>query len=402
MAGYAARTGPSTGTLDELTIGALVLEYDQGRLVLIAVDISAVDTSLVAEIATAAGLDDTELIICASHTHSGPAGIITRMHPGDADRLLPALRADFVRRCVQAIERARERAEPVELVFGQAETSGLAANRNGLDGCFDPHVSVLATRNQAGALTAVLVHFACHPTILSAANREVSADYPGVLRLALEADLAKEGPAPIVLFANGAAGDISTRFTRQSQDRAEVERVGRGVATAALAALAVARPAGSGIGCAAESVRLTPRSLDASDQPTVDMPVSNAPDSIAERRKAETQAQGAMLLEWLTNAGGDAIQSRFDLRGWRLGDIDLIAVPGELFASLGARIVTHSATSTLVLGYANGYVGYLVDDAAHAGSTYEALASPFTPSAGETVVQTASSVLEKLAFIDAD
>ena len=42
MAGYAARTGPSTGTLDELTIGALALEYDRNRLVLIAADLAAV------------------------------------------------------------------------------------------------------------------------------------------------------------------------------------------------------------------------------------------------------------------------------------------------------------------------------------------------------------------------
>ncbi|HET9662189.1 MAG TPA: neutral/alkaline non-lysosomal ceramidase N-terminal domain-containing protein, partial [Thermomicrobiales bacterium] len=384
MAGYAARTGPSTGTLDGLTIGALALENGGDRLLLVAADLAAVDRSLVDEIAVAARLNRSELVVCASHTHSGPAGVITRMHPGDVDRLNPILRAGFIQRCVQAIELARERANPVELVFGQVETRGLAANRNGLDGPFDPRVSVLAARDVSGQIGALLVQFACHPTILSAANRLISAEFPGAMRAAAEAALSQHGEPPVVLFANGAAGDVSTRYTRASQDQAEVERVGHGLATAALEALAVAEPVGPGIGFAAETVTLAPRSLD-------ELPRSNASqrnpggDSVAERRKAETRAQGAMLLDRLAKSGPDAIQRTFEIPAWRLGNLGLVAVPGELFASLGKLIVRSVPGPVLVLGYANGYVGYLVDDAAHAAGTYEALASPFASGAGDVV-----------------
>jgi hypothetical protein len=389
MAGYAARTGPSTGTLDELTIGALVLTSGTDRLVLVAADLAAVDRSLVDEIAAAAGLARSELVICASHTHSGPAGVITRMHPGDVDRLDVSLRAEFVRRCVQAIEQAKERAEPVELLFGQMETEGLAANRNGLDGPFDPCVSVLAARDATGQLTAMLVHFACHPTILSAANRLVSAEFPGALRRSLEGALSAQ-ELPVVLFANGAAGDVSTRYTRATQNETEVERVGQGLAAAAIEALAIAQPVGAGIGFASETVTLTPRSLD-------DLPHSLEQgadgDSVAERRKAETRAQGAILLDRLAKSGPDVIQHTFELPAWRLGELGLVAVPGELFASLGRQIVDSGTGPALVLGYANGYVGYLVDDTAHETGTYEALASPFARGAGETVVTAATSAL---------
>ena len=118
--------------------------------------------------------------------------------------------------------------------------------------------------------------------------------------------------------------------------------------------------------------------------------------SVAERRKAETRAQGAMLLDRLAKSGPDAIQHTFELPAWRLGNLGLVAVPGELFAALGARIVSSVPGPALVLGYANGYVGYLVDDAAHAAGTYEALASPFAPGVGEAVAQVASVSLVRV------
>jgi hypothetical protein len=393
MAGYAARTGASTGTLDGLTIGALTLEYGPNRLVLVAVDLAAVDRSLVDEVAAAAGLERSELVICASHTHSGPAGIISRMHPGDIDQLNPVLRADFIQRCVRAIDTARNGAEPVELLFGQVETHGLAANRNGLDGPSDSRASALAARTASGQVTAMLMQFACHPTILSAANRLVSAEFPGAMRAAVETALSEVGTPPVVLFANGAAGDVSTRFTRTSQDQTEVERVGRGLASAALEALAVAEPVGPGIGFASETVTLTPRSLDDLPQSSTALTTTDSADSVAEQRKAETRAQGAMLLDRLAKSGPDAIQRTFEIPAWRLGNLALVAIPGELFASLGDRIVRSVPGPALVLGYANGYVGYLVDDAAHAAGTYEALASPFAPGAGDVVADAATTAL---------
>jgi hypothetical protein len=394
MAGYAARTGPSTGTLDELTIGALSLQAGEQRFVLVAADLAAVDASLVDEVAAAAGLDRNELLFCASHTHSGPAGVIVRMHPSDGNGLIPALREAFVQAARTAIEAARERSEPVELVFGQAETSGLAANRNAPDGPFDTRVSVLGTRNQQGQLTAVLVHFACHPTILSAENRLVSADYPGAMRRAAETMLAGGDVAPVVLFANGAAGDISTRFTRASQDYAEVERVGRGLAEAAIGSLRMARPVEPEIAAVRGSVTLEPRTLE--HVLDMEQEAQDAGLSDAERRRAETRAQGAMLLDRLAKAGPDAIQRTFELPAWRLGDVQLVAIPGEFFASLGARIVESVPGPAMVLSYANGYVGYLVDDAAEAAGTYEALASPFAPGSGSRVAEMAIAVVAQL------
>jgi hypothetical protein len=387
MAGYAARIGPSEGTHDELTIGALVIERDGRRLVILAADIAGIDTALVDEISSAADIERSELLLCASHTHSGPIGVTARLHPADDDRSNPALRAEFVAVSAAMIAEAVRQIEPAELLFGSIEARELAANRNAANGPFDPTLSVLAARRGDRELFAVLVHFACHPTVLSAENRLISADFVGPLRHAY----GQLFPSATMLYGNGAAGDVSTRFVRRGQDFEEAERIGAGLALASMKALASARPLDGPIAYGRQTVPLPPRLLEQISGET-----QPAGDSAAERRKRETKAQGAALLRKLIAAGEGAVPATLDLEVWALGELALISVPGELFASLGARIVRAARGLALVVGYANGYVGYLADADAHEQGTYEALASPFAADAGEGVVEAAISLIDRV------
>ena len=66
---------------------------------------------------------------------------------------------------------------------------------------------------------AIFYSFPCHPTVLSAGNLLVSADFAGQIEKHLHGDF--------TVFANGAAGDISTRFTRQESSFEECERMGK-------------------------------------------------------------------------------------------------------------------------------------------------------------------------------
>lgn len=398
LAGYVARTGSCIGVCDELTVGALVLGNDDRRIAIVSADIAAVDEELVGDVAAMAGLDRAELVVCASHTHSGPAGVVPRLHPADADRGEPALRAAFVAACTATLADARRRLEPVELLVGATDTAGLASNRNDADGPYDRRLSILATRALSGDLRSVLVHFACHPTILGADSRLVSADFPGALRRALRALPHARARSAEILYLNGAAGDISTRYSRRGQDMAEVERVGAGLATAAAAALLDAQPVEGPIRYGRERVELTPRPLGREARvPRATHHLLGREPVAAERRQVETRAQGAALLERLREIGTGPIRATFDVEAWALGDVALVSVPGELFASLGASIVaTSTSTSpTLVLGYANGYVGYLPDRAAYANGTYEALASPFGADAGERVARVSCDLVRR-------
>jgi neutral ceramidase len=388
MAGYLARTGPATGTIDPLTISALALTAGERELVIVAADVVGVDSGLVETIAGRVPIERDDLLVPASHTHSGPAGIVARLNPANPDQLNPELRERFVEVVVATIQEARGRRQIVTVAMGRAPIAGLSANRNDPQGPFNPTLTAIAVRRPDDAPIAIAVHWACHPTILGAESRLVSAEFPGALRRELVRQLGE--PDLPVLYLNGAAGDVSTRFTRTGQTLDEVERVGRGLAVGAIEALAATKRLEPSLNRAATMVELPRPSkreiaamLDGARQALEENGVSDA----ASRRIAETRAQGAQLLTEMTRSGVLSTAAAIRLEGWKIGDLPLIAVPGELFASLGERIANVTEPPAVVVGYANGYVGYLADRAAYASGTYEALASPYAAGAGELVME---------------
>ncbi len=77
MAGYASRTSPSEGTLHDLWAKALLLEDASGnRSLLITMDILGVPKDFSDEVRKwiniKYGLDNAQIILSSSHTHSGP------------------------------------------------------------------------------------------------------------------------------------------------------------------------------------------------------------------------------------------------------------------------------------------------------------------------------------------
>jgi len=56
MAGYAARTGHSNGTLDPLTVSALALSVQGRELVIVSADVVAVDAVVTQKVAAGAGI----------------------------------------------------------------------------------------------------------------------------------------------------------------------------------------------------------------------------------------------------------------------------------------------------------------------------------------------------------
>jgi hypothetical protein len=384
MAGFMARIGGVSGVADPLTVSALTLQVDGKRLLILAADLLGVDRETVNELENRLGFPPGWIALCASHTHSGPAGITRQVRNDPTEPLNAALRAAFIDACVRAGQQAVADVVEASLAFGVAPTSGISANRNDPNGPFDPTAHVLQARAVTGDAIATLVQFACHPTILPASSNLLSAEFPGAMRRALKAD-----NAGTVLFANGAAGDVSTRYTRQSQDQREVERVGQGVAEAVRNAIVHAQQVEPAL-----SLRETPVELAPRDPEEIRAIVREARATIAqadltsrdaaERRIMETRAQGIEILEQIAERIG-AEPTRVSIPRWRLGDLTFIGIPGELFASLG-ELCTQGDDHRVILGYTNGYLGYFANRAAYDDGLYEALASPFAPGASEAMV----------------
>lgn len=384
MAGYMARNGGATGTLDPLTISALALNDGERTFVIVSADILGIDPGMVDEIERLSAIEAGWLAVCASHTHSGPAGVAKQGRSDPATSIDGELRQRFIVSCADVVRQALASMVDAELTYGLATTRGISANRNVEHGPFDPAVHVLSVVDCRGSAIATLVHFACHPTILPASSNLISADFPGAIRRSMDPD--KHG---VVLYVNGAAGDVSTRFTRQSQEAAEVERVGREIAAAVERTASSARAIEARLDLVKTEVEIAPR-----DPGEIRSIISDARSKLAgvnvenldptERRIAETRAQGIRILEHVAETLPDQ-PTNVTIPMWRVGSLSLYGIPGELFASLG-ELCTQGDEQKLILGYTNGYLGYFADRAAYDDGLYEALASAFAPGASEAMV----------------
>ena len=76
----------------------------------------------------------------------------------------------------------------------------------------------------------------------------------------------------------------------------------------------------------------------------------------------------------------------------RVGELDLVALPGEPYNRLGVEIRGSGGRPVLLLGYTNGYIGYIPTRQAYASLDYEVLMSPLAPGAGERLRAAASQL----------
>jgi hypothetical protein len=214
LAGYAARTKPSEGVLQEIHAKALALRQGDGPVtVLVTTDLLGFSRAMadpVAErIAKQYGVARERLALSASHTHSAPVtGEVLRpaYNLDEAQKkVVERYTARLLDRVVEVVGKSIENLEPAELSFGQG-LAGIAVNRRRagarqLPGPVDPDVPVLAVRRSDGRVHAVVFGYACHNTTLS--GYEVSGDYAGYA----QGELEKLYPGATALYVAGCGAD---------------------------------------------------------------------------------------------------------------------------------------------------------------------------------------------------
>ncbi|MFE3449761.1 hypothetical protein ACFXJ8_12590 [Nonomuraea sp. NPDC059194] len=411
MGGYVDRPGPSTGVLDPLQVSAVTWSAGGRRFALVVADVICVNDDLVQRVRREAGC---ELWLAASHTHAGPE---TGCVPGGGPTPGPWAEA-IAAACRSAVQAAVAGERPCEGGAHRGELRGVGADRSRPDAEAVVPLDVIAVRD--GGLVGVVVVLPVHPTVLPASNRMVSADLVGAVRRRLRERL---GGQVWVVVATGAAGDISTRHTRRGQDAAELDRLGDVVAARCIELLAEpATPAWPSAAPAPHSSR----SLSPSEAPIdTDADVAGmAPVEVAwvGRRLALRRATVAVDVDSLVadveRAAADPVAARLarsrlegvrartsatgpigvEVSVARLGDLLLVGLPGEPFLAVAASIADSGAGQpTVVLGYVNGYPGYLPTADAYARPEYEVLASQVAPGSAELLAATARDLLAEVS-----
>ena len=396
LGGYAGYR-PNSGVHDDLWCKVLVLEQNQTRYGLVMLDLMCADESLCAAIARAVaplGITEERLIVAAIHTHAAPAGVLPGLGPlarineaivPENPGFVPYMQS-VVEQAKEACAEAAEQAEPFRLRTGRGPMPPLGSERH--TGAQPYGLLTVTEFLLESGKRAVFYNFPCHPTVLSAGNLLVSADFAGSIEEQLDADLA--------VFANGAAGDISTRFTRKESSFEECARMGSLAAAhirAALEGAAWEEPAPIH-GCRV-MLTLPARQVEPLEAARKQLKETTArwQQAIASGADAGTvrilksYVEGAGVnLEFAGSMAG-ITQFTVPVTVFRFAGLSFATVPGEFYSTL-------LPPDTAAICYANGYYRYIADENAYEAGHYEALAAIVACGGGELVSNTIRQLLE--------
>jgi neutral ceramidase len=223
LAGYGTKRVPD-GKVHDLWVKVLALQDPRGKRVVLATTdhmgmSKTIYESLYAKVHARYGLERSEFMLTFSHNHCGPVlkdDLVDYYPLDDEQRQLVNEYSDWMEgEVVEAVGEALGGLRPGRLYKGEgsctfavnrrenteADVPRLRAAGEPLKGVVDHAVPVLAVRDGADELLAVLFGYACHPTTLS--FNTWCGDYPGFAQANLEA----AHPGVAAMFFNACGAD---------------------------------------------------------------------------------------------------------------------------------------------------------------------------------------------------
>jgi len=369
LCGFAARVQPSTGVLDPLLAKAIYMVEGEERLLWIACDLIGLPRDFVEQFRRWAleelDLEPRQVVISATHTHSGPPTIL--LH--EAGTLDPAYLQWLQTELQDLAMAALGESESCELVAVEGRCD-LGTDRRGQASAHaDSRVAAFGWRRGDGSFAAVLLNYPMHAVALGSSNRLISADWPGCCAEALSEMLPGN---PLVLVTNGACGNLNPPFERATPE--QVQAWGSQVAAAVVDLLKDA-PGTRRAGLAASSEVFA-----------LPLEVFSVEEIAHQAEKAMRNPAG--LNEWgdrfrravgewrrtMTEAmesGTAAVSADVELAVVRLAGRLLVGVNAEVFSAFTDELRTRLGVPVYVSGYTNGLVGYMPTAAAYAEGGYE-------------------------------
>lgn len=432
----------ASGVHQDLWLTALALRDDDETVLVLDLDwcllSDAQVTALRRAVVDATGVPAERILPCCTHNHAGP--VTQDDYSGEgADTVasyVAALPAWASAACLSALADL----QPVRVAAG-AGRSEIGINRDLVladgravagpnpDGFADRSVGVVRIERDDGSPLAILVNYACHPTVLGPDNVLVSPDYPGTTKRVVESLT-----GATCLFLQGAAGDMGP-VEGFVGDPTVAERLGTllGLEAAKVALSLDARPvrrrlarvvpSGApltvyeevGTGAAAPRLRVGSRRVLLPTRTPLPDVLSGAParlgawgETLAARRRsgapeseiaeAHQNVERERLRAERFESFADASEVAIEMHALALGPIALLLSWGEPYARIGAEVKNGSRFDhTLFCGYLGGDPMYVVTpDAFEEPQPFQVDNCPFAPSAASQLVRSALDLLEEL------
>ena len=413
--------------VSELYAKAMCLREDGQVVVIVSCDLLMVPTPTVSQIkgliAQKIPIEPENILIAATHTHSGPmtAAILGVGIENDYLNNLPAKITQAACAAYRNLQPARLAATSTcveNLAFnrrfvmrdGTVQTHPLKNDPNILDseGPADPELGIIYAVDPSDNFLGGIINFACHATVMARESTAISADYPGYATRKLEERL---DPAATVLFLNGPCGNIC-QVDILNPDTTEVgaawaEHMGERSAAAAAEAIRTDEfVPQQGIKVVTDTLSIPRRQVPAEvltaarvKAEAADVPQSVRLSDYGAERISEIPDDKLSLADFAKTAFWQQMEAREVLSVQEqyqenpnmdvpitilsVGDFALVAVPSELFVEFGLEIKQCSPFKyTFISELTNGWVGYMPTEKAFSREGgYETKLMTTTPTA---------------------
>ena len=371
----------STCVNDDLTATAFAFSQGDTCAMLITLTVASISTPLAKEmseaISLATGIKKENLILCATHTHSGP-NLTGEFGWGGID--IEYCDSIFMPRVVKAAKMAAETMIPVKVACSQGQsTVGINRRELGRDNtiCFgqnpwgpvDTRMTVISFRNENGENVANLIHYGCHGTA-SGANTEITRDWSGVMTDVVERDF-----GGTTAFINGPEGDVGPRLPNgKTVGEKSVQFALELGGYAARDAMTVAnmpksyREENLSVYHGEVKIPLAPK-----------IPLEFAKSEYEKEKNQKVNIEGLYAefcrktIEAYEKGLPDEACRAYSQTIIRIGDVAIVSFPFETFCEIGMRIDKYCADIPYVLSLsnANGSEGYFATESERCRGGYE-------------------------------
>jgi hypothetical protein len=403
---------PSDSILDELYVKALVLNDGNTTIAIVSADLLYTPLEEITNpvrriIKEKTGIPGQNVLICATHTHSGPE-VFTRSKLPSKGRM-PASKIDqnylqtLITRIADSVLIAHKNMQEVKIGVAKGQIPEIVYNRrpktpngsvrmaftlepeviatqkikHGPDGSvrvtfdykhegtqldfgpIDPDVCVLRVEDVNGGIVGSLINFGCHPVcIYPYLSTAISADYP-----VYATGVVEQMEGGICLFTLGLAGNI-VPVVRGIKPR---EKIGKAVGAEALRRLQMVSTTGS----------VTLKAL----KKEIKFPTRKAPSPNGKAGDDKTT-------DYVTT----------EIQILRLGDIYILGLPGEILVEVGLEIKKRAGLKNLFIAtVSNDTIGYVCHSRAYEEGGYESgSGTNLAKGAGEIMIKEAMDLINQI------
>lgn len=346
-AGYGKREGkPYLNIHDSIYARAIYLQQGQTQAAIVSCDLLIIPpelTLLLKQLMPSIGMNFSQVYIGATHSHNSIGGwgkrYIGELFAGKYDSLMVQ---ELARKIVQAVNIAKGKARPVQLLYASLAKPELVKNRTvGDKGTEDPFLRMIYLQGlEPRAPSAILTSFAAHATTLSDSVMRLSRDYPGQLVDGLEKNLGFDQ----AMYLAGAVGSMGPEEEGKT-DWEQLNHLAQGLEMA-----------------------IQQNSKITALKPNLQVMTLRLPMREPQWRFAKDWC----FRHWLwTKLYGDYDN---EVKMLRLGNLVMVGLPCDFSGELMKDLTDYAATKgkqLMVTSFNGGYVGYITKDSYYDEPGYE-------------------------------